>query len=323
MTPDAAGVEPSVLVLYGPTASGKSGAALTLAERLDGTIINADSLQVYAELRILTARPDAAAEARAPHRLYGVLPAATAASAAWWRQQALSEIAAAHAAGRRAILVGGTGLYIKALIEGLSPVPPADEAARARATALYETLGGVAFRDALRSRDPILAERLMAGDRQRLVRAWEVVEATGTPLSAWQALPRDPGHRLRFALIGLLPERSSLYARIDRRFRAMLDAGALAEAHDFAALGVSTALPANKALGLPELRRHLAGEISLDAAVTAAQQATRNYAKRQMTWFRHQLPPREAAPRHVSHAQVAELSERIMPEIISFILQTG
>jgi tRNA dimethylallyltransferase len=253
---------PPVIILYGPTAGGKSAAALALAERLDGTILNADSLQVYAELRILTARPDEAAEARAPHRLYGVLPAAEAGSAAWWRGEALKEIEAAYESGRRPILTGGTGLYLKALIDGLSPIPAADPEARARATALYAELGGVAFRDALGARDPAIAARLMPGDRQRLIRAWEVVEATDIPLSEWQAMPRDRGHSLRFTLIGVLPPRAELYARIDRRFRQMLDAGALDEARAFDQLNLPPALPANKALGLPELRRHLAREIS-------------------------------------------------------------
>jgi tRNA dimethylallyltransferase len=320
---NAAGPHPSVVVLYGPTASGKSAAALALAERLDGTIINADSLQVYSELRILTARPDAAAEARAPHSLYGVLPAADAGSVAWWRAEALNEIHAAHADGRRAILVGGTGMYIKALIEGLSPAPPSNAEARARATALHATLGGVAFRDALAGRDPPMAARLMAGDRQRLIRAWEVVESTGTPLSTWQAMPRAPGHTLSFTLIGVLPPREALYARIDRRFQAMLDDGALDEARAFDRLGLSHALPANKALGLRELRRHLAGEIDLATAAALAKQATRNYAKRQMTWFRHQMETLQPPGGHVSHAQAAELSERNLPEIFPFILRNS
>jgi tRNA dimethylallyltransferase len=313
-----------VVVLYGPTASGKSDLAVSLAEQLNGVVINADSLQIYAELAILTARPDGAALARAAHRLFGVLPAAEAGSAAWWRDAALAEIAAAHAEGKRAILAGGTGLYLKTLIEGLSPVPTADMAARARATALYDTLGGEAFRAALADRDPPIAARLMSGDRQRLIRAWEVFETTGTPLSAWQALPKDPGHTLHFCLIGLMPPRDQLYARIDRRFGAMLDRGALEEAARFAALRLSPALPANKALGLPELRRHLNGEIDLAEAARLARQASRNYAKRQVTWFRHQLPGDKKSPvPHIRHAASGELSERNPGEIIPFILHPG
>ena len=320
MTQNKAGV----VVLYGPTASGKSELAAILAEQLDGVVINADSLQVYSELSILTARPDAATQARAPHRLFGVLPAAEASSAAWWRDAALAEIAAAHAAGKRAILAGGTGLYLKTLMEGLSPVPTADPAGRAQATALYEKIGGNAFREALATRDPATAARLMPGDRQRLIRAWEVVEATGTPLSAWQALPKEPGHELAFSLIGLMPPREELYARIDRRFETMIDRGALNEAAEFNALGLPAALPANKALGLPELRRHLKGEIDLAEAVRSAQQASRNYAKRQMTWFRHQIAPEKKTNRtQVRHVTFGEFSERNLTEIMPFILSTG
>ncbi len=313
-----------VVVLYGPTASGKSDLAVALAEALDGVVINADSLQLYEELRILTARPDADALSRAPHRLFGVLPAAEAGSAAWWRDAALAEIAAAQGAGKRAILAGGTGLYLKALIEGLSPVPTADMEARAEATARYAEIGGEAFRAVLAERDPIAAGRLKAGDRQRLIRAWEVFEATGTPLSAWQALPKNPGHRLGFCMIGVMPPRDELYARIDRRFEAMMANGALDEAARFDALGLSPTLPANKALGLPDLRRHLKGEIGRAEAIRLAQQASRNYAKRQVTWFRHQMPKDEkSAAAHVRHAIFAELSERFFPEIISFILHPG
>jgi tRNA dimethylallyltransferase len=314
----------AVAVLYGPTASGKSDLAVALAERLNGVVINADSLQLYAELKILTARPDEDALARAPHRLFGALPAAEASSAAWWRDAALAEIDAAYAAGQHPILVGGTGLYLKTLMEGLSPVPTADAAARAKATALYVEIGGVAFRAALAARDPVIAARLEPGDRQRLIRAWEVVEATGTPLSEWQALPKDPGHELEFRLIGLMPPRDALYARIDRRFAAMLEQGAVEEAARFDALGLSPALPANKALGLPELRRHLKGEIDLAEATRLAQQASRNYAKRQTTWFRHQLPDdKKSAGTHVRHVSFGELSERNLPEIIPFILPAG
>jgi len=312
----------TVVILYGPTASGKSGLAVALAERIGGTIINADSLQIYRELEILTARPQADALARAPHRLYGVLPATTPGSTAWWRDTALTEIETALADGRTPIVTGGTGLYIKTLIEGLSPLPGTNEAAREQATRLYRTLGGDAFRGELARRDPATAARLAPGDRQRLIRAWEVVESTGTPLSAWQSQPRDPGHALQFRLIGLIPPRAELYAGIDGRFLAMLERGACAEARRFDALGVAPTLPANKALGLPELRRHIHGEIGLEEAVRLAQQATRNYAKRQLTWFRHQLPGKAPAQSiHDSYAATAELSERNLTEIISFIVR--
>jgi tRNA dimethylallyltransferase len=313
-----------VIVLYGPTASGKSALAVTLAERLGAVVINADSLQVYAELRILTARPEPAALARAPHLLYGVLPAATPGSAAWWRDAALAEIKTAHEAGLRAIVTGGTGLYLKVLMEGLSPLPTADLEARSRATELYEELGGEKFRAALMARDPSAAARLAPGDRQRLIRAWEVLDSTGTALSDWQALPRDPGHDLNFKSIGLMPPREELYLRINRRFDLMIDQGALEEAAAFAALGLPEALPANKALGLPELRRHLAGEISLFQAGQLARQVSRNYAKRQVTWFRHQMGCKsESSQPQAEELIVEEFSERNLSTIISFILSAG
>lgn len=313
-----------VVVLYGPTASGKSELAVALAEQVGAVIINADSLQVYAELSILTARPEAATLARAPHLLYGVLPAATAGSVAWWCDAALTEIRAAREAGLHAIVTGGTGLYLKTLMEGLSPLPAADPEARSRATALYEELGGQRFRDALMARDSRIATRLAPGDRQRLIRAWEVVESTGTPLSDWQALPREPGHDLRFKTVGLLPSREELYSRINRRFDLMMDQGALDEAARFAALGLPAALPANKALGLPELRRHLAGEISLFQAGQLARQVSRNYAKRQMTWFRHQMGGDPESPEPSGPGLlIEEFSERTLPKIISFIVAAG
>lgn len=312
-----------VIILYGPTASGKSGLAVGLAERLGGVVINADSLQLYRELDILTARPQEDALARASHRLYGVLPADTSSSTAWWRDAALTEIGAALKAGQLPIVTGGTGMYLKTLMEGLSPLPGTDEKSRARATALYEALGGDVFRGELAKCDPAAATRLAPGDRQRLIRAWEVFEATGVPLSEWQARPREPGHALDFRLIGLVPPRAELYARIDRRFLEMLDRGALDEARHFERLGISPSLPANKALGLPELRRHFAGEIGLSEATRLAQQATRNYAKRQLTWFRHQLPAMVSfSAIHDSHAYFSELSERNFDEIISFIVHT-
>jgi tRNA dimethylallyltransferase len=309
------------VILYGPTASGKSALAVDLADRLGGVVINADSLQLYAELEILTARPGAETLRQAPHRLYGTLRAAEAGSAARWRAWALAEIAVALDAGKLPIVTGGAGLYLTALVQGLSPLPGADEAARAEATALYIRLGGAAFRAELGKRDPAAAARLEPGDRQRLIRAWEVMESTSIALSDWQARPREPGHDLDFRVIGLLPPRDVLYAAIDQRFLGMIERGALDEARRFAELGLAQTLPANRALGLSELRRHLAGEIGLDRAIESAQQASRNYAKRQMTWFRHQIPKITSnASTHNSHASFSELSERNIAEIIPFIL---
>ena len=271
------------MVVAGPTASGKSALALTLAEAFDGIVINADSMQVYDALHILTSRPNAADEARAPHRLYGVLPAAEACSAARWRALALAEITAAHAAGRLPIVTGGTGLYIRALVEGLAPIPEIAEATRQRARALHASLGGPAFHDRLAALDPEMAARLAPGDSQRMIRALEVIEATGRSLAEWQRLPA---------------------------------AGGVAEVRALAALGLNPAAPVMKALGVRQLRRHLAGEKSLAQAIAAAQQATRNYAKRQATWFRHQIGDAVVYDRPYS----PELARDVIEEIRLFLL---
>lgn len=277
------------LVIAGPTGGGKSRLALALAEAHRGTVINADSMQVYRELRILTARPGDADLARAPHRLYGVLSAGEACSAARWRALALAAIEEARADGRVPILVGGTGLYLKALFEGLSEIPPVPAAVREAARARHRALGGGAFHAELAQRDPESARRLRPGDTQRLVRAWEVVEATGRALPAWQRDGRRDDGAVGARTILLMPPRDVLYAACDARFHAMIAAGALDEVRALLALGLDPALPAMKSLGVRELARHLAGTSTLEEAVSQAQQATRNYAKRQMTWFRHQF----------------------------------
>jgi len=281
---------PPVIIIAGPTASGKSALALELAAALGGTIINADSQQIYCDLPILTAQPDRAATLRAPHRLYGFLDADQRGSAARWRDLTLTEIAAAHEAGRLPIVVGGTGLYLRTLMRGLAPVPEIPPEIRAEATAQYQKLGGTTFRERLAALDPDAATRLPPGDRARLTRAWEVVRATGVTLAEWQrraaaALP------YRFATILLMPSRPALYAACDTRFAAMVAAGALREAAALAARDLDPELPAMKAVGVPELLRHLRGEIGLDEAIALAQRSTRRYAKRQTTWFRHQLVP--------------------------------
>lgn len=279
-----------VAVIGGPTASGKSGLALGLAERFGGRVINADSMQLYRELAILTARPEAADEALAPHRLYGVWAASERGSVARWRDAALSEIRDALTAGALPVLVGGTGLYIRSLMEGLVDLPEIPEEIRARGRALYAEMGGEVFRAALIVRDPENAD-LAPADVTRLTRAWEVLEATGRSLRVWRreatsAAPED----LEFLPFVLDPPREALYAACERRFDVMMERGALEEVRAFVALGLDPELPANRALGVPELRRVLTGEWTLPHAMDKARQATRNYAKRQATWFRHQLP---------------------------------
>jgi tRNA dimethylallyltransferase len=298
-----------LIVIGGPTASGKSGLALDAAEAVGGTVINADSMQVYRDLRILTARPGPEEEARAPHRLYGVLDAAELCSAARWRAMALAEIEAAAVP----IVVGGTGLYIRALLEGLAPVPEIPDAIRAEARALHRALGGAAFRARLAERDPEAAARLPSGDTQRLVRAWEVVLATGRPLAEWQrAQPRPAPAGPVLALV-LLPPRAPLYETCNRRLEAMLAAGALDEVRRLRARDLDPALPVMKALGVAAFARHLGGEITLEAALRLAQAATRQYAKRQTTWFRHQLPGARRFD--------AQYSEKLRGEILPIIRQ--
>jgi tRNA dimethylallyltransferase len=281
---------PPVIIIAGPTASGKSALAVELAAGLGGTIINADSQQIYRDLPILTAQATPEAMRRAPHRLYGYLDAAERGSVARWRKLALAEIAVAHAAGSLPILVGGTGLYLRALRHGLAPVPDIPEPIRAEAATLYRELGGAAFRDRLAAIDPTAAERLPPGDRTRLTRAWEVVRATGAPLAEWQN--RASGEAAyQFATLLMMPPRDALYAACDARFAGMVEAGALDEVSALAARGLDADLPAMKAVGVPELLRHLRGGTPLADAVTSAQRSTRRYAKRQLTWFRHQLVP--------------------------------
>jgi tRNA dimethylallyltransferase len=261
-----------------------------LADALGGTVINADSQQLYRDLRILTARPSPAAEQRAPHQLYGFLDAAERGSVATWRALALDEIAVATGTGRLPILVGGAGLYLRAIENGLAPVPEIPEAVRQEARELHQLLGGIGFRERLALLDPAGAQRLAPGDRQRLLRSYEVARATGMPLSAWQRRPH-PSSLHRFFTILVMPPRERLYAACDSRFARMIEADALGEAAALARRSLDPDLPAMKAVGVPEILRHLRGEIPLEAAITAGQQATRRYAKRQMTWFRHQTAP--------------------------------
>jgi tRNA dimethylallyltransferase len=317
--PDPATAEGRVIVIGGPTASGKSSVAVELARALDGTVINADSMQVYRELAIVTARPTRAQTDRVPHRLYGTMPAAEPCSAARWRDAALAEIAAALAEGRTPIVVGGTGLYLRALVEGIAEIPPVPPAVRAAAEARLAEIGGAAFRAELADRDPETAARLSDNDRQRLIRAAEVVAATGRPIAEWQrgrTLTPPPG--LAFDVIALMPPRPALYAACDGRFEVMMATGAVEEVEALDALGLDPSLPAMKALGVPELRRLVRGEIGHDAAVARAQTATRRYAKRQTTWFRHQLPAEGGNVRYAC-AIDAQYSNRLSQEILTKI----
>ncbi|MFB9264965.1 tRNA (adenosine(37)-N6)-dimethylallyltransferase MiaA [Bradyrhizobium erythrophlei] len=283
-------VDKAVLIA-GPTASGKSALALELAQKTGGIVINTDSMQVYRDLRIITARPTEAEEALVPHRLYGHVDAAVNFSAGAWVADAAKVRAEARAEGRLPIFIGGSGLYFKALTRGLSAVPPIPTAVRDSVRARLEQHGVEALHSELAQRDPLSAERLRPRDRSRIARALEVVEATGRPLPDWHrdGLPPllPPG---TFRALFLAPERDALYARIDARFEAMLEAGAREEVARLAARRLDPLLPAMKAHGVPVLIRHLKGEITKAEASEIGRADTRHYAKRQFTWFRHQLP---------------------------------
>lgn len=277
----------SVVLIAGPTASGKSAAALDLAEKIGGEIVNADAMQVYRDLDILSARPSAADMARAPHHLFGHLDARVRCSAGMWAREAADAIRGVHGRGRAAIVAGGTGLYFRALTEGLSPIPDAPPEAREAARARLDELGLAAFREEVVARDPAMA-RLSPSDAQRLLRAWEVFEATGEPLSHFQNTPRTPLIENVAARVVIEPEREALYAACDARFNLMLERGGLEEARRLLARGLDTELPAMKALGAAELMAHLRGELSLEEASELARKNTRHFAKRQLTWFRNQ-----------------------------------
>jgi tRNA dimethylallyltransferase len=279
------------VLIAGPTASGKSALALELAQKTGGVVINADSMQVYRDLRIITARPTPQEEARVPHRLYGHVDAATNFSAGAWVADAGTILAEARGQNRLPIFVGGTGLYFKALTRGLSALPPIAPEIREAVRARLERDGVEALHAELARRDPVAAERLKPRDRTRIARALEVVEATGRSLTDWHREGLPPLLPAgQFRALFLAPERDQLYARIDARFDAMLKAGALEEVARLAARKLDSLLPAMKAHGVPALIRHVGGEITLEAAAGIGRADTRHYAKRQFTWFRHQLP---------------------------------
>jgi tRNA dimethylallyltransferase len=314
-----------VILIAGPTASGKSAAALELAERLadtplgdlrGGVIINADSMQIYREVEILSARPSAAELARAPHRLYGALSGAERCSAGRWRQLAQVEIEAAFEAGRWPIVVGGAGLYFKVLLEGMAETPAVPAEVLAELGHRLDAVGADRFRAELALVDDTAAARIAAGDRQRLVRAAGVHAATGRSLSDWQsAQPGDGGLAWPVAKIVLSVDRQAVYKRCEARFEAMMAAGALAEVEAIRALNLDPDLPMMRAVGVPELMRHLGGEIDLERAVGLAQQATRRYAKRQLTWIRNQMTDWKV----MTNSDFPQHSKRFSEEIFSFI----
>lgn len=307
------------VVIAGPTASGKSALALALAQRADGVIINADSMQLYDDLRQITARPTAGDEAAAPHRLYGVIDGGERASVATWMELGAEAMAEARSLGKLPIIVGGTGMYINAGLHGLAPIPVVPPEIHASAMAKLGEIGGAAFRQALAKRDPVIAARLADGDSQRLIRAMGVVEATGRPLSDWQNEP----HRGQFSgaplCICVMPERGALYGRIDARFDRMLEAGAIDEVKRLYARHLDPGLPVMKALGVRELLAYMGGQMTLQRAAELAKRDSRHYAKRQMTWLRNNYNANLTINEQLSES----LIETIFANLINSVDQTG
>ena len=303
-----------VLIIAGPTASGKSALAIAVAKEFSGVIINADSMQIYKQMSILTARPTAEDLAQAEHRLYGILNVDDPCSVGRWLDMAIVEIKAAWDDGKLPLIVGGTGMYLKALLEGLAPIPQVPQRIRKKATMLHKRLGGEAFLEKLAEIDPISASRIPAGDTQRLIRAYEVTNATGRSLSSWQNdHSNKPPLDALYGVITLLPERDSLYERVNNRFDWMMENGALNEVRALEKLCLDPVLPAMKAVGVSDLLAAIRGGKNLQTAIDDAKRATRQFAKRQMTWLRNQL--------ETDLPLFAQYSERLEAEIFSFIGQ--
>ncbi len=283
---------PRAILIAGPTASGKSALAVRLALRLNGVVVNCDSMQVYRDLRVITARPSPAEEQLVPHRLFGHVDAACNYSAGLWMNDVRTSFMDWKNTDPLPIFAGGTGLYFKTLTQGLSAMPAVPAAVRARIREMAEGMQTSTLHELLAARDPLSAERLRASDRQRIIRALEVFEASGRPIAEWQRGEREtPLLDLSDCIaLFLAPDRDVLRTRIDQRFDAMLADGALDEVRALGRRGLDPALPAMHAHGVPWLLRHVAGEIGLEEAAREAKADTRRYAKRQFTWFRHQLP---------------------------------
>lgn len=312
------------LIVAGPTCSGKSALALELAQRVGGTIINADSMQVYRELRILTARPDPRDEARVPHALYGVLPAAQTGSVAWWREQAMACAQAAWDAGRVPVFCGGTGMYFRALTDGLADIPQPPDAIRARARGMVEDQGPQGAHAQLHMLDAETAATLRPTDGQRIARALEVYLATGHGLAWWRREAALPALDARFIAVRLHPPRADLRAAIARRFHAMVEQGAMAEVAHLLEQDLPATLPAMRAHGVPELAAVLRGDMTMADATARAITLTGQYTKRQATWFAHHAL---AAPadmyvheKRYENPSGAQQMERCDNKIISFVI---
>ena len=315
---------PHALIVAGPTASGKSALAVAIAERLRGTIVNTDSMQVYRELRVLTARPTVEEEARVPHSLYGIRAAAEAGSVAWWREHALAAMDEARASGRLPILTGGSGMYFAALTDGLADIPDPGAEARAEARRLLADRGSAALHASLAHVDPATAARLKPEDSQRIARAWEVWRGTGMGLAAWQNRRSAPAP-WRFTAIRLDPPRDALRAAIALRYEAMMRDGALEEVRDLMELNLDPSLPAMRAHGVPELSAYLRGTLSLEEAGRRTELVTGQYTKRQATWFRHRALAAQSRTFVINarFSSLAQFSERERDDLFTFIENEG
>ena len=277
------------IIICGPTGAGKSSMALNLAKKFKGVIINADSVQIYREIKILSGRPASDDYRQAPHRLYGIMSIFKPCTLGIWRKMALETIKECELSGRLPIICGGTGLYIKFLLNELSAIPEIPPSIKLEAREKLENLGNENFRELLSKNDPVSAHRIKSGDTNRLLRAWEVLTATNKPLSYWHEQSGETGSQHKFFKVCLMPERKALYSKCDKRFLDFIEQGAAEEARALDFITVSPELPASKTLGLLELIKYTKGELELSDAIAQAQRTTRRYAKRQLTWFRHQL----------------------------------
>ena len=282
-----------VILLGGPTGSGKSAVALALARLMresgGAVIINSDSMQIYRDLRILTARPTPQDEALVQHKLYGFISAKEVSSVGIWRKQAELEIKYAWDNGALPIVVGGTGLYFHALVNGLAPIPDISTEIKLSAAKIVQQGGIQALYNDLLKHDPAIAGRIVSKDRQRIIRAWEVRAGTGRSITEWQKQVSSTPLSAEWHGYKILPERRALYRRIDNRFSSMIRAGVIEEVKHFMDKGIAVSMPCARAVGLRELSAHIAGELALDEAIAAGQQASRRLAKRQYTWFRNQM----------------------------------
>jgi tRNA dimethylallyltransferase len=308
---------PHVVVVAGPTATGKSRLAVKIASEFGGVVINADSQQRYFDLQVLSARPRSEDMAGVLHKLFGVLGPDEQGSAAEWARKAADEINDAAASKQLPIIVGGTGLYLRALMDGLIDVPPIPTEVRKSSDVLLAEIGNDEFYARLKDRDPATTNNLVPGDTHRLLRAWAVMEATGIPLSEWRDAPPSPPLRAKYHSILMMPEREKLYEACDTRFKAMVNNGVIDELIAFLDDGGSLTMPIMKMLGARELAGYLSGDVPLDVSIASAQQATRNYAKRQVTWFRHQFDADEILNEQLTEKNAGEIFSGIRQFLLS------